>query len=146
MPQLGVSAGLSGEYHFTPYSGVRFTADYAEVTNGTESRVGHINTGFDYMFDLSTLFAGYTPDRRLDVSLAAGPVFSSRASGAADVKQLAKSSVGVQVGIPVQYRLTENLGISLEPRAQAFWNRDYAALGGGRSAIMNILVGMKYTF
>ena len=31
MPQLGVAAGLSGEYHFTPYSGVRFTADYAEA-------------------------------------------------------------------------------------------------------------------
>ena len=62
MPQLGASAGLSGEYHFTPYSGVRFTADYAEVTNGGSyagkaMRVGHANTGIDYMFDLSTLFA-----------------------------------------------------------------------------------------
>ena len=145
MPQLGVNAGLSGEYHFTPYSGVRFTAGYAEVTTGTTKRTGHINTGFDYMFDLSTLFAGYTPERRLGVALAAGPVFSTRASESKEVAQLAESSVGAQVGIPVQYRLNENLGITLEPRAQAFFNRDYALVNGGRSAIVNLLMGVNYT-
>ncbi len=147
MPQVGANVDLSGEYHFTPYSGARLTAGYAEVTNGSAMRVGHINTGVDYMFDLSTLFAGYTPERRLDVSLAMGPVFSMRAAfGNAYVKQLAKSSVGAQVGIPVQYRLTDNLGISLEPRAQAFFNRNYAGIGAGRSAIMNLLMGLKYSF
>ena len=145
MPQLGVNAGLSGEYHFTPYSGVRFTAGYAEVTTGTTKRTGHINTGFDYMFDLSTLFAGYTLERRLGVALAAGPVFSTRASESKEVAQLAESSVGAQVGIPVQYRLNENLGITLEPRAQAFFNRDYALVNGGRSAIVNLLMGVNYT-
>ena len=146
LPQLGVSAGVSGEYHFTPYSGARFAVEYAEVTNGTAVRVGHINNGFDYMFDLSTLFAGYTPDRCLDVALAAGPVFSTRTSeGNVVVDHLAKSSIGMQVGIPVQYRFNENFGVSLEPRAQAFFNRDYAALNGGRSAIMNLQAGVKYT-
>ena len=95
------------------------------------------------MFDLSTLFAGYTPDRRLNVTLAAGPLFSIKAS---KVNHIAKMSVGTQVGIPVQYRLNENWGISLEPRAKAFFNRDYAALNGGRSAIMNLLVGATYSF
>ena len=151
LPQLGATVGLSGEYHFTPYSGVRITADYAEVTNGMEyngkgMRVGHANTGFDYMFDLSTLFAGYTPDRRLDVSLAAGPVFSTRTSDGNDhVKQLAESSVGAQVGFPVQYRITDNLGISLEPRAQAFFNGDYAGINAGRNLITNVQAGVKYT-
>ena len=151
MPQLGVSAGISGEYHFTPYSGVRFTADYAEVTNGGSyagkaMRVGHTNTGIDYMFDLSTLFAGYTPDRRLDVSLAAGPVLSARTSTGNDyVDQLAESSVGAQVGFPVQYRLTDNFGLSLEPRAQAFLNSNYAGINGGRSLIANVQMGVKYT-
>ena len=152
LPQLGASVGVSGEYHFTPYSGVRFTADYAEVTNGMAyngkgMRVGHINTGIDYMFDLSTLFAGYTPDRRLDVSLAAGPVLSARTSDGNDhVKQLAESSVGAQVGLPVQYHVTKNLGVSLEHRLQVFSHRNYAGINGGRNWINNIQMGVKYTF
>ena len=110
-------------------------------------RVGHVNTGLDYMFDLSTLFAGYTSDRRLDVSLAAGPVFSTRTSAGNEyVKQLVGLAVGAQVGFPVQYHVTENLGISLEPRAQAFLNGNYAGINGGRSLIANLQMGMKYTF
>jgi hypothetical protein len=82
----------------------------------------------------------------LDISLAAGPVLSARTSSGNDyVDQLTESTVGAQVGFPVQYRLTDNFGLSLEPRAQAFLNRNYAGINGGRNLIANIQVGMKYT-
>ena len=147
MPQLGATVGLSGEYHFNPYSGARLTLDYAEATNGSTMRASHINTGVDYMFDLSTLFAGYTPERRLDVSLAVGPVFGMKAAfGNEYVKHNVNSSMGMQAGIPVLFHLTEKFGLSLEPRAQAFFNPSYAGVNNGRSAIINLQMGMKYTF
>ena len=114
---------LSGEYHFTPYSGVRLSFDGSKLSN----------VGFDYMFDLSTLFAGYTADRRLDVALAAGPVFSKFAEG---FKNTAK---GMQLGIPVQFRLNENWGISLEPRACVF-------VQNSSSKSVDLQMGVKYTF
>ena len=62
MPQLGAHAGITGEYHFTPYSGVRLTFDYAQIANGVpykgqalKYRLGHFNTGIDYMLDLSLI-------------------------------------------------------------------------------------------
>ena len=114
---------LSGEYHFTPYSGARLTYAYSQRSN----------VGFDYMFDLSTLLAGYTSDRRLDVSLAAGPVFSKLA------KNSKKTAAGVQLAIPVQYHINENWGVSLEPQAQMFkWN--------SASKNVNLQMGVKYTF
>ena len=154
MPQVGVNAGFSGEYHFTPYSGFRFTLGYTQVANGMENaggkamRIGHVNTGFDYMFDLSTLFAGYTPDRRWDVSLAAGPVFSMKISDDESVDQFAESPIGLQVGVPVQYRINSNWGVSLEPRARVY-GPDYAAshqhIGGNTSKAVDLQLGMKYT-
>ena len=85
------------------------------------------------MFDLSTLFAGYTSDRRLDVSLAAGPVFSKLSE---NFKNTAK---GIQMAIPVQFRINENWGVSLEPQAQVFkWN--------SASKNVNLQLGAKYTF
>lgn len=156
MPQLGAHVGLSGEYHFTPYSGVRLTLDYAQLANGMpygsqsmRYRLGHFNTGVDYMFDLSTLFAGYTPTRRWDVAFAAGPVFSSKAS-TDDVltDQFVESAIGIQMGIPVQFHINENLGVSLEPRAQVF-GRDYAApqyvVGSPLTEVLNLQLGLKYT-
>ena len=110
--------GLSGEYHFTSYSGARLTY------NGDLSGVG-----VDYMFDISTLFAGYTSDRRLDVALAAGPVVGKQVKGG-------------QLGVPVQFHLNENWGISLEPRARMFLSN---SLGLPRMD-MNLQMGVKYTF
>ena len=110
--------GLSGEYHFTPYSAARLTY------NGDLSGVG-----VDYMFDLSTLFAGYTSDRRLDVALAAGPVVGKQVKGG-------------QLGVPVQFHLNENWGISLEPRARVLLSN---SLGLPRMD-MNLQMGVKYTF
>ena len=136
--QLGYNAGVSGEYHFTPYSGFRFTLGYADVNNGANERIGHLNTGFDYMFDLSTLFAGYTPDRRWDVSLAAGPVFSTRMSNY-------DQFLGAQVGVPVQYRLNSNLGVSLEPRVRVYPLQNPISSNGGMSEVVDLQVGMKYT-
>ena len=136
--QLGYNAGVSGEYHFTPYSGFRFTLGYAEVNNGVNERIGHLNTGFDYMFDLSTLFAGYTPDRRWDVSLAAGPVFSTRMSNS-------DQFLGAQVGVPVQYRFNRNLGVSLEPRVRVYPLQNPISSNGGMSEVVDLQVGMEYT-
>ena len=113
--KLALGFGLSGEYHFTPYSGARLTYS------------GSSNVGFDYMFDLSTLFAGYTSDRRLEVALAAGPVFGKN------------RAVGLQLGIPVQFRLNEKWGVSFEPRANKF-------VKGSSSQSINLQLGMKYTF
>ena len=110
--------GLSGEYHFTPYSGARLT--YSGDLSGV---------GVDYMFDISTLFAGYTADRRLDVALAAGPVVGKQVKGG-------------QLGVPVQFHLNENWGISLEPRARMFLSN---SLGLPRMD-MNLQMGVKYTF
>ena len=97
------------------------------------------NIGIDYMFDLSTLFAGYTPDRRWDVMLAAGPLFNMNGL---------ERHVGAQVGIPVQYRFNENWGISLEPRARALYRYRLLDAGLGtpsRYEIFDLLLGMKYT-
>lgn len=157
MPQLGGLVGLSGEYHFTPYSGARLTLDCARLRGGMPYGSGalqygttRINTGIDYMLDLSTFLAGYTPDRRMDVSFAAGVVFSGLASTNNQFAgQLSKCAVGLQVGIPVQYRLNGHWGISLEPRAQVF-GRNYAApyrhIDGVLAKIFNLQMGIKYTF
>ena len=138
--QLGYNAGVSGEYHFTPYSGFRFTLGYADVNNGANERIGHLNTSFDYMFDLSTLFAGYTPGRRWDVSLAAGPVFSTRMSNSDQFQFL-----GAQVGVPVQYRFNRNLGVSLEPRVRVYPLQNSISSNGGMSEVVDLQVGMEYT-
>ena len=109
-PSHGV--GLSGEYHFTPYSGARLSFDTSKLALGA-----------DYMFDLSTLFAGYTADRRLEVAVAPGVVFG-------------KTNKGLQLGVPVQFRVNNNWGISFEPRARV--------LNSGKS--INLQLGAKYTF
>lgn len=155
--QLDFGLGLSGEYHFTPYSGSRLTFGYSHLVHGAlrgnelvNYGIGHLNVGVDYMFDLSTLFAGYTPGRRWDVALAAGPVFSARVAADKEyAKPLDKFAMGVQMAFPVQYRVTEHFGLSLEPRARVF-GPDYATprytIGGFMSKIINIQVGVKYTF
>ena len=102
------------------------------------------------MLDLSTLFAGYTSNRCWEVSLAAGPVLSARvAADKEHAQRLNRFALGAQFGIPVQYRLTERLGLSLEPRFRMF-GPDYAAprytIGGFTSKILNVQMGMKYTF
>ena len=108
--------GLSGEYHFTSYSGARLTY------SGDLSSVG-----IDYMFDVSTLFAGYTSDRRLDVALAYGPM-------------IGKQMVGCQIGLPIQFHMNKNWGISFEPRATL--TNYYSDFRGSTS----ILIGVKYNF
>lgn len=153
-----LSAGISGEYHFSPYSGARLSAEYAKLSNTTvsnrlpmEYEFGYVNVSADYMFDLSTLLAGYTSSRRLDVALAMGPVFSTRISDTNTLMaaQLKKSALGAQVSIPVQMKLTENLGISLEPRAR-FFGKNYAAQGvviaGELTKMLDAQLGIKYTF
>ena len=155
--QLDFDLGLSGEYHFTPYSGTRLSLGYSHLVNawprGVELvnyGIGHLNMGVDYMLDLSTLFAGYTPTRRWNVSLATGPVFSTRVAANKDyAHNLKKAAIGMQLGIPVQFRVTKHFGISLEPRARVF-GPDYATprytIGGFTSKIINVQLGMKYTF
>ena len=116
-----------------------------------EYEFGYVNVSADYMFDLSTLLAGYTSSRRLDVALAMGPVFSTRISDTNTLMaaQLKKSALGAQVSIPVQMKLTENLGISLEPRAR-FFGKNYAAQGvviaGELTKMLDAQLGIKYTF
>lgn len=155
--QLDFDLGFSGEYRFTPYSGARLTLDYSRLANGTlldgqlvNYGIGHLNMGVDYMLDLSTLFAGYTSNRCWEVSLAAGPVLSARvAADKGHAQRLNRFALGAQFGIPVQYRFTERLGILLEPRFRMF-GPDYAAprytIGGFTSKILNVQMGMKYTF
>jgi hypothetical protein len=62
---------------------------------------------------------------------------------------LKKTAIGMQLGIPVQFRVTKHFGISLEPRARIF-GPDYATprytIGGFTSKIINVQLGMKYTF
>lgn len=155
--EVALSAGVSGEYHFTPYSGARVVLDYSRtaigVINGeniVDNGVAHLNMGFDYMFDLSTLFSGYTPSRRWDVALAAGPMFSARLTTHEEhVKKLKKVALGMQLGIPVQFHINSHWGISLEPRAR-FMGLDYAApdhvTRGDMSKFFNLQIGVKYTF
>lgn len=166
MPQLGGNVGVSGEYKFSPYSGVRLTADYAQMSNGMQYEgkamkysVTHVNTGIDYMFDLSTLFAGYVPDRRVDVALAAGPVLSTKMSTTPEEINWCfdNTVMGLQVGIPVQYRVNNNWGISFEPRAQMFrgplglwkvleyYKQPYSSFEDGMTSIFNLQMGVKYT-
>lgn len=155
--EVALSTGVSGEFHFTPYSGTRATLDYSRTAIGAangenivNNGVAHLNVGVDYMFDLSTLLAGYTPYRRWDVALAAGPVFSARVTAPKeDVKSLKKVAMGLQVGIPVQCHINDHWGISLEPRAR-FMGLDYAApehiTRGTMSKFLNLQMGLKYTF
>ena len=165
MPQMGGQVGVSGEYHFTPYSGVRLTAEYAQVSNGMEYNgeaqeynVTHVNTGIDYTFDLSTLFAGYTPNRRMDVLLAAGPVLSTKISAPENLYwRFDRTALGMQLGIPVQYRISSCFGVTFEPRAQLFRHNiglwkvaesyalPYATLDGDPNRILNLQLGVKYT-
>ena len=155
--QLDFDLGLSGEYRFTPYSGARLTFSYSHLVNGAllggqlvNYGIGHLNTGVDYMLDLSTLFAGYTPTRHWDVALAVGPLLGVRVAANEEyARRLNKVSVGAQLGVPVQYHFTKKFGISLEPCLRWF-GPDYATprytIGGETSKIINIQVGMKYTF
>ena len=155
--QFDFDLGLSGEYHFTPYSGARLTINYSHLVNGAllggqlvNYGIGHLNTGVDYMLDLSTLFAGYTPTRHWEVALAVGPLLGVRVAANEEyARKLNRVSVGAQVGVPVQYNLTKHFGISLEPRLRWF-GPDYATprytIGGFTSKIINMEVGMKYTF
>jgi hypothetical protein len=64
-------------------------------------------------------------------------------------RDLKDTAWGMQLGIPVEFHLTEHLGLSLEPRARLF-GPDYAmsrrTIGGFTSKIFNLQMGMKYTF
>ena len=133
-------------------------------------RYGHINISADYVFDLGTLLQGYNKNNRWDVALAIGLVSSHRISYkaiiSADEKlwefrgdnpvatvpvvkhNAAKHAWGLQLGIPVSYRIAPHLHLQFEPRARWF-GPNYIApeyITGGSSKIINLQLGMKYTF
>lgn len=154
--QADFGLGLTGEYHFTPYSGLRLCCDYSHLANAgilkgelVEYGLGYLNVAPEYMFDLSTLLAGYWPGRRWGIALTTGPAFSFRMVGDQQfTKNLNTSSVGVQVAVPVQCRVNEHWSISLEPRARFFGSRYTAhnGLGGSVAKIFSAQLGFKYTF
>ena len=143
--QADFGFGLTGEYHFTPYSGMRLNFDYAHLVNAgfmkgklVEYGLGFLNVAPEYLFDLSTMFAGYSPDRRWNIALAAGPVFSSLVVGEEHfTRHLNKFSVGAQMSIPVHYHINNHWGISLEPRARIL---------NTATKIISAQVGVQYTF
>ncbi len=156
--ELDFNFGVSGEYHFSPYSGARASVDYAHITNTTmhnqdliDYDFGNVNVSVDYLFDLSTLLAGYTKERQIDVALAMGPVLSSRLSeGYELMNKLSSTSLGAQFSVPVQWHINNNWGISLEPRARMFSknyaNLSYKANVGKTTKLIDVQLGLKYTF
>lgn len=132
---------------------------------------GYINVSADYLFDLGTLLQGYNKDSKWDIALAIGLVSSHRVSYKAiisadedlwefrgenpvasipevDHSRVSKHAFGAQLGIPVSYRIAPRLELQFEPRARLFGS-NYVVPGyitGGLSKIINLQLGMKYTF
>lgn len=154
--QVDFGLGVAGEYHFTPYSGLRLGFDYSHLVNASilkgelvEYGLGYLNMVPEYMFDLSTLLAGYWPDRQWDIALAAGPLFNVRVVGDEQfTKHLKPFATGMQMAIPVLCRVNEHWGISLEPRARLFGLRPIGQHKSrvGIAKVLNVQFGVKYTF
>ena len=133
-------------------------------------KYGFVNLSADYVFDLGQLLQGYNESSRWDVAFAVGLVYSRRVkvktvvskeemlwefrgdnpiatAPVIDHSRVAEHSVGLQLGIPVSFRLNSHWNLLLEPRAR-FFPGDYVARPHyrGGTNILGAQLGVKYTF
>ena len=133
-------------------------------------KYGFVNLSADYVFDLGQLLQGYNESSRWDAAFAVGLVYSRRVRvktvvskeemlwefrgdnpiatvPVIDHSRVAEHAVGLQLGIPVSYRLDSHWNLLFEPRAR-FFPRDYVARPHyrGGTKILAAQLGVKYTF
>lgn len=159
-------------YHYTQIGSEDYYRPNTELKDTAlcVGRYGYINVSADYVFDLGTLLQGYNKNNRWDVALAVGLVSSHRISYKAIISaneklwefrgdnpvatvpvvkhSATKHAWGFQLGIPVSYRIAPHLQLQFEPRARWFGSNYIAPenITGGSSRIINIQMGVKYTF
>jgi hypothetical protein len=79
-----VATGLTGEYRFGPYSGLRMAFNY-NTPSKKDADYSYLSLSADYLFDFTTLMRGYTSDRKWDVGIAVGPVYGFMSGSFEDV-------------------------------------------------------------
>ena len=149
------------------YTQRRYELEESRHRKGLVSaKYDYLNLSADYLFNIGTLLQGYDKERRWNLAFALGPVFSIRvgesfkiADGESvldatqaeppiiDNSESLRVALGMQLGIPVGYRIGEHWEVLFEPRAR-FFDREYVngRLAGGLAKLLNAQIGIRYTF
>lgn len=129
---------------FTPISGARLNIDvnnastYAE--KGFINRYSFASFSLDYMFDISNLVAGYDPERKFGVEIAAGPVLSRDLDSKVNY-------VGGEGGVRAYLNLLDQFDIYAEPKIRMYKNRYMPATRGmGTPLQFSFVMGTSYRF
>lgn len=112
---IGPTAYLSAGKWFTPASGLRLTgtAGYSEYR--TSRFLPHIGGRVDYMLDLNSAFAGYTPRSPFRLIALAG--LNGDLTEKLDDR---KFTIGMGVGVQANFSVSPNTDIYFEPRIHVY--------------------------
>lgn len=146
-PQFSATVGK----WFSPSSGLRlvFNGGYFfnhnnETNKREENKTSHINLsgGIDYLWNITSTFAGYEPNRIYELIGSAGVdlAFVSR--------PVKRPQVGVGIGLQNLWHVTDRLGIYLEPKIRLYSDKLIeGSFGPIRKDIMaSVEAGVHYRF
>ena len=149
-PKLGLSARQALSARATISLGKWFTAISGLRVNGTGMIIGSafpagkatrynaIIAGADYMFNITSVFAGYKEDRLFNLIAAAGPSAFYRNQ---------KVYPALEAGLQAQFNVTSHWNLFLEPHL--LWVADRNALSGlstYKTVLPTVNIGVGYTF
>lgn len=117
-------------YRFNTVSSVRINnlAWRYGVSSASGNRNGKwgLETGLDYMLNLTNLWCGFNPYRKVNVRPFVGPVIEYDNLLTARKGHDTHMDLGLEAGLQVSYALTDYIDLLLEPRvAMYMWPRSY---------------------
>lgn len=128
----GIAGSVGFGKRFTPVSSWRVTGDaelFAKVP-----KFGSLSLSADYLCSISTSMAGYNPDRLFDVSGVIG------VSGGINYHLAKVQPIGtLKLGLQGTFRLTETLGLFIEPQLNTVLSQPTGATPGIR-----VMTGITY--
>ena len=136
--QAGPIGRISLGRWFSPISAWRLSLSGERVRDQKGEFTVHGGLDADYMLNLSTLAAGYNPDRLFSLSGILGAKFGLAATSSKELRFIP----GVTAGLQGSFRVNSVLDIFLEPQASMYFNR----FDGIRDqqVVGNVLLGLNY--
>ncbi|MCM1402148.1 MAG: hypothetical protein NC189_09040, partial [Bacteroides sp.] len=134
--RLGSDLSFFAGKWFTPSSGVRILGGIGDLKRPEIYRrwAGHIDV--DYLWNISSCFNGYDPDRKFDTNILLG------ASGMVTNGHDHRFNPALHVGIQGIYNINPTIGLFIEPGVK-FFAKHFNGLGTDRS---NIMTGVNLGF
>ncbi len=140
--ESGAAAMLAIGHQFTPVSSLRLSGFLHYFPQNPEKRKwdkSSFGLNLDYMFNLHSLFGGYDPTRRLEVSGVLG-------AGLHDVSLGPDQTVHWSVGggVHANLNLNDNWALFLEPRLDIFPNTVWEDQLSMADPVPSVLAGFTY--